>query len=394
MMALKLKIVTILIGLTIVINTMLLLWKEEQIERINYISSWTTVETKNIKTTIPTDGVVVPEKFHQIYFNDQWGAFHEFLVKKEDQIQVGTPLFDYTVIDYHSKIDQVEEAINQLTSKKESLEEQLLKLKGLEVLDTEEEEESPNDEWLNLQKEIIQVEHQISLVENELAIKEEELRQLEAQNNIVTFSSPIEGKIVDIQYNLENPIITIASDNRLIEGVVTEDQVLDIEEGMKVEITHSSTRWEGTILSVSEYPIDTPSSNQSSQYTIKVQPEEEISLPYGVHMTLHIINREVPDALVLPKAYVLEKNKSTYVYQLLSNGTLTKQTIQTGIVQGDLVETIEGVQQSSIVAAPPKQVFPNHPFTVPLSHVKWKALNWKQAKDHWNYILLGLLEHE
>lgn len=178
------------------------------------------------------------------------------------------------------------------------------------------------------------------------------LQMAQLQEEDLLLRSEIDGIVYQInktageRVNSLNPIAELGTDNFYLELDIDEFDITKIEKGQKVIIrmdSHESQIYEGRIVSIE--PI---MNSRTRSFTGKA---EFISQPTMLYPNLtaeaNILIQEKLDALTIPRTYLL--NDSTVV---LEGGT--HQTVQTGVMDYNLVEILNGITADTILELPEK----------------------------------------
>ena len=111
--------------------------------------------------------------------------------------------------------------------------------------------------------------------------------------------SDIDGTVKEINQDLSNPVITIASMEPIIEGKVSEAEHNKLQPGLEVLISLRTVirTDKGIIETISAFPKGKPSVEKESTYPFTIVLNEPIEdLVHGAHVDVKIITEEVSDA--------------------------------------------------------------------------------------------------
>lgn len=410
--------IIILISTFVVTNFYLIFKKDSAIARSKYIDEWTEVKEQNLIVSKDKEGVVAPLDEQHVYFQADAGVFEQFLISEGDEVQAGTPLFEYSSTNTEETMDKLDAEIERLESEKDALEDNIDNLERIEQRlssSTTEEELSKEAVVSSIQAQIYEKELQLSRIEGEID-KYEELLSI-ADNGLMNLSvhSPISGVVRSISHDLENPVVTITSNEKQVKGILEEDEVLAIEEGMQVVITSEKYpgKLEGTISKVAVNPNDKPQVDKQSQYEFTVQfaemPVEEqevaneengeeagelteptaLEVFTGAHVDMKIITKEVENALTVTGKAMRDKS----IFVLKGNGTIEKRPIETGIEVNDVHEVTSEVQEGELIVLNPSKIRNNTTFftQVNISNMKKKDFTQMGKKEILKYVGKGFL---
>ncbi|PAE44669.1 efflux RND transporter periplasmic adaptor subunit [Bacillus sp. 7884-1] len=392
--------ITVFITFFLALNFFLTFKKDNKITKVNYIDEWTAVKEQNLVQAKKKTGVITPSEEQFVYFDDKNGQFQEFLVKKGEKVQEGTPLFKYSSTDIESSKAKLEVEITRLESELGIIEENIAQLESLKTdlsIGLENEEEVASNDRMLIEAEIYDKELQMGRIESEI----EKYKTLidskgKSLDNLVVKSN-ISGVIIEISHHLKNPLITISSDQQQVEGILEEDEVLKIKEGMKVDVTSPALKKkiESTITEISSNPINQPKVNKKSQYGFSVPLKEgtEEEIVNGTHVNLNIIKKEVNNVLTVPRISIKKIVAKSYIYVLQQDGTIEKRTIQKGIHVNQVQELKAGVEKGELIVFQPSTLKNNVPFFTPINtkQIETELIGKMGEKEIIRYIGRGFL---
>ncbi|MDZ5471860.1 efflux RND transporter periplasmic adaptor subunit [Bacillus sp. 31A1R] len=377
----KYWLLTIVTALFILSNLYLIFKKDSEISRLNYIENWTKVEGMTLVDSKKGTGKITPVEEQHIYHQAKSGEFKQFLVKEGEEVEVGAALLEYSP-------SEIERDLTKLQSEKSTLEQELsaltVNISQLQTLQQSMSQKATSDkekgnkvqnELLSdsILAEIYEKERQKSKVEGKIAEYEQIITAATEGLTTLTVNSNLGGTIKEVNPTLNNPIITIYSDEQQIEGLMSEEEVQELSVGMKVIATseHLSKSFEGTISQIFTVPVE-ESNEKKSQYRYIIQLEEipEEKLPYGSHVELKIIKREAIDALSIPFKS-LRKGNEIYVFALDKDGSINKRLVKTGIQVNNNLEVMGEIEAGDIIVSNPKGVKNESPYFTPLKTKHW-----------------------
>ncbi|MFE8701788.1 efflux RND transporter periplasmic adaptor subunit [Cytobacillus sp. FJAT-54145] len=386
--------ITLLICLFVAINLFLILKKDTKIARSSYIKEWTTVVKQDITQTKNSQGVVAPAEIGFSYYDNANGPFKQFMVKEGDQVDIGTPLFEYSPDNIDQAISLIEAEITKLENDLDGLETNIDNLEDLHsslLAEEDNEEKHLLNAISSVEAQIFEKESQKAKLEAEIEKNEELLSSNETMFDTLTVSSNISGVVKEINHALQNPLITIASNEIHVEGIAGENEVLKIAEGMKVRVYTESMRKpiEGMISTISSLPLEKPTVKTETEYGFTVQlAEMETQILQGTHVNLTIVTQEIEDALTVPSRAL---HKSS-LYVLRDNGEVEKQDVQLGNLLNNTQEITSGVEEGNIIAIAAKRANNKAYFTpVKIQKLNKSALSKMGKKESAKYVAKGIL---
>jgi HlyD family secretion protein len=368
--------------LLILVNISLLFFKDDSIKRYSIVSNWEKIKERDIERTTQTTGKITPAKEHYIYFDQELGSFQKFLVDEETKVQIGTPLFEYVTDNNESVSIQLQEKINQLTEGANSLSEYITQLNEM----VESIDEENKGAKVAIEAEILQREHEWNVIQAEITSLTNQLTQLGQYNPIITVSSPVEGIVRSIDYSLHQPIMTIVTDKRVVQGYLTENQLNETEVGMPVRIKYGDESFEGEIRSISQFRDD-EKSGYAVQYAFNNQEATPI---FDREVKVEIIQEAKTSVPSVRVDSVLADGKWSFVWQINKKGQIIKQKVEKGITNNQFVE-INGINLENPYIIPPgKNIHEGRlvQIPIPLSHIK--KLSKLDIKNPKKELLYGL----
>lgn len=404
----KKRTVVAVIVLLVAVNFYLIFKKDSEIARAAYIDEWRKIKEQNLVLSKEKPGVVAPVEEEHVYFQNGAGDFEQFLVKEGDEVQTGTALFEYSPKNLEETIEQLEAEITRLESEEEALEDNIDNLEDI-VLDlaTSEDEESSSDEAMiaSIDAEIYEKELQLSRIEAEIDKYEDLVSISDDGLSSLTVDSPIAGVVKSVSHDLQNPVVTITSNDQQVVGLLDEDDMLEIKEGMSAAIYGSFGKREGTIAKIGVNPEQDPQVGAKSEYQFVVEMgevesgevdtdeqsevAEESPILLGTHVNIKITTTEIEDALTLPSEAIRVGN----IYVLKEDGTIEKRKVKTGIEINGIHEITSKAELDELVVYEPGNLKNKTAFFTPIDIAKMKKKDFKDMskKEILRYLGRGLL---
>jgi HlyD family secretion protein len=336
-----------LVGTLFMIGNLYLIYKKDsEIKRLSYVDTWTTVKQQNLVESQTDKGLITPVEEEYIYYEENTGELKAFLVKEGDQVEENTPILELSSVDIDAAIAQRELEISRLEDDIEALEDNIDSLDDLlsdiESSTTEENLSSNTIMANSLEIEIYEKELQVSRLEAELSKQETALTSVDESLSSLTINSKIDGIVKEIRHDLNNPIVTITSNDLQVEATLTEKEISTFEEGMKVVVTSSlqKEKLKGTISSISNLPKNEPKEKKTTLYTYRIQLNEQPSsaIPLGSNVDIKIITNELNGALTVSTNSIKVKGTKSYMYVMMANGTIERRKIETGLQLNHVTE--------------------------------------------------------
>lgn len=365
-------------------NLYLIMKPKSKVMRTIAVKEWTTVKEEDLIRTKKAKGIVVPSEEQHAYYDQNAGVFGKFLVKEGDEVQSGTPLFEYSSADkeaakirFEAEKTRVEREINGLNDHIDELGKMLTNLPAK----TKKDKDTRQVLETSIKQDIQAKEWQKSRLEAEAAKYDELITAEDESLDNLAITSELDGIVKKISHNLKNPVVTIASNEQQIEGVLRETELRSIEENMKVYgyVESSNEKLEGTITNISALPVKKANVKKESEYPFKVtlDPVPE-GVVHGSHVNMNIVMKEELGALTVPAKSIHHGKKQTSIYMLNSNGLIEKRKVKEGLRLRDRQAITTGVKKGDIIINIPKNVHKKSSYYTP---IKLEQLNKKGFKN-------------
>ncbi|RLQ96846.1 efflux RND transporter periplasmic adaptor subunit [Falsibacillus albus] len=390
------------------LNLYLIYKKDSSIQRTNYLSKWTSVQKKDLKNSFTASGVIDAEETNHVFI-DPNQTFKQFLVKKGDHVDAGTPLFEYSGLDLQEQREMIVAEQDRLREEAASIDSLLADLESMRSslpqdssysTDQKADQVDPEagarlETYYSLSKTISEKQLEKEKVQQQIDVYDQKLTTLQNGESNLQVASPYSGTVSDISDDLDNPAITIVSNTSIVKGSFSEMERDKAKEGMKTIL--SSSHWKkdvkGSLAKVDSLPEQKPTADGVSTYPFTIMMEEgKTDSLQGYHVDAEIITKEADNAHALPEKSIVKKNKKHSVWVLNDEGIVEKATVDIGIEDDGYVEVKSGVKKGTHVAELPSEVHREGPF---ITKIKPSRILWDKDADfseEWKYIILGILE--
>jgi HlyD family secretion protein len=352
-------------------NLYLALKNDGKAVRSSYITSWTEIGKETMTETLHAEGVVTPEEEHHIYYDPNSSEFKSFLVEEGDEVDSGTPLFEYSSDNIDRELARLEAEKDQLETEATLLDEQIQQLAYLQTVSASSTDNSlpvagdgttassSNDLMVvSIEKEIYDKELEKSRVEAEIEKYEDMIDSYDGSDQL-EISSEVAGSVKKINYELNNPIVTIISDIPKVEGTFSERDLQHVQEGMEVFVKSDQVKGTvgGTLTKIAKHPESDPSVKKESHFPYEVELElEDKEIVHGTHVDVSVITNQVVNAAVVPERSVDKGKKNSYIYVLNEVGKVEKRKITKGLQIGGKTEVKKGAKPGELVVRKPENV--------------------------------------
>ena len=384
----------VVVILFVATNFYLLLKEDSPVARSFYIDQWTSAKEQTLKETKQTDGVTIPLEEQPVYYDASKGSFQGFAVKKGEAVEPGTSLFFYSTDSYQEAISQLESERNSLEKQVDGLQTQLDNLKDLQsgvtsssFYDYKEEKTTNTQKDLlanSVSVDIYKTESEISALESEIEKYDERIAAVDEKLPQLEEVSDLTGIVQEVQKDLSNPVITIASAENKVQGMLTEKEQALVEPGMEVSISlkNKSKTYKGKIEQVSKSPKEEPAVGKESQYPFTAVLDEPMEdWAHGTHVDVKIVIEEIANAITVPAQAIKKIDKTKQLF-VLNKGLVKKRNVTTGLQVGSTQQIEKGIAQGEYVSQSPLQLKgeAKPTFYTPLKVKKWDKDMYKDMR--------------
>ncbi|WP_210364476.1 efflux RND transporter periplasmic adaptor subunit [Bacillus sp. REN3] len=354
-------------------NLYLALKDDSKAVRSSYITKWEAIGKEKLTETLKASGVVTPAEEHYVYYNDNPGGFKKFLVKEGDQVNSGSPLYEYASENVATDKTKLEVEKSQLVREATLIDEQIQQLLYLQSVSSSTSDSSTpvtgdgtidsgssSNELVkvSIEKEIYDKQLEKGRIMAEIQKYDETIRSHNSGDQL-GINSDVDGTVKKINYDLKNPIVTIISDKPKVEGTFTERDLKKVEEGMEAYIKSDLIKKKaaGTLTKIAAFPEKDPSVKEESNFPFEVQLDEENEeIIKGAHVDVTIVTDKVLNAATVPARAIEKGKKNHYIYVLNEKGEVEKRKIKKGMEQAGKVEISKGAKPSELIVRKPEQI--------------------------------------
>ncbi|MGE7604877.1 efflux RND transporter periplasmic adaptor subunit [Peribacillus sp. NPDC097675] len=399
-------------------NIYLIEKKDSKVERTVFTENWVKVKKETITESFRTKGILKPAEEFDVYFDSKNNDFQKFLVREGDEVTAGTSLFEYTTTKLDALKDNLEAEKAAAQGEITGIDEYIKKLNAYQSSLTLDTNKTVIDETVeknlnidittsssdliksNIEQEKYKQELEKSSLKEKVVMLDAQLSSIEVQTNAVETTSQADGTVKNINKNLSNPIISIASSEMAIEGTFTEEQLKKATVGMELKAISPdlNKNLAGTISRIHSYPKEEPNLNEENRYPFQANivkdPEVTEPLLAGSKVDLTVITNVKAGVPVVPTIAVHD-GKQPHVYALTNKGYVNRQYLTKGAQAKGKQEILKGPTVGDVILLDPKKVVKNHShFITPLRIEKINSGTFKKlsTREKIRYILLGILE--
>ncbi|MBB6447615.1 efflux RND transporter periplasmic adaptor subunit [Bacillus benzoevorans] len=378
-------IIAIIVVLFVAANLYLIFKDKSAVARSFYINKWIAAKEEKLVETMKKDGVSAPLEEQLVYYDDSKGSFEGFSVKRGEEVQMGTTLFKYETDTYQETIDILEAEKDSLEKQIDGLEDKLDDLEDLES-DTSLKNVNKKEGYLydtvSIEMDIFQTEAEIKRLEGEVKKVDSQIATADDKLPRLEEKSDITGVVKDINKDLSNPVLTIASKENMIKGTLTEGEQAKVEPGMEAVVTANGKKYKGYVDQVMISPENEPKVEKKSFYSFTVVlAEEPEKMAHGTHVDVKITTEAIEHALAVPASSVDKISKKKQQLSVLDKGKIKQQKVTTGLKVGGKQQIETGIKEGTIIARKPLSWEKGTPtFYTPLKVSQWEKDMYKNMR--------------
>lgn len=296
----------------------------------------------------------------------------QIFVAVGDEVQEGTPLFEYKTDDLSLQIAQAKLELESIGNQITDYNNQIKTL-------TAEKNAASKDEQFNYTVQIQSLQTSIKQSEYEQQSKKLEIQKMEDTMSQSTVTSKINGVVKSInengdsdQYGNTQPFMSIlTTGDYRVKGTVNETNVYNLSKGQAVILrsrVDDTKTWSGTIEKIDTENKDTDnnsgvmnsdgsnSDNQSTKYPFYVKLDSADGLMLGQHLYVELDEgqTETKDGIWIYSGYIVQDEDTPYVWADNGKGKLEKRTVELGDYDEgmDMYEIKSGLAPEDMIAWP------------------------------------------
>ncbi len=386
-----------------------------------YVDDWTRVHERNVIKTLDTKGMLMPQEEYKVYFDNKDKEFLRFLVQEGDVVTAGTPLLEYATPELDQVRETLETEISQAEGEMSSIDDYISKLLDYQasisasnssyaldsVFPFEDDlsftEEPVNTEDTSIDMIISQIEQEIYKQELEKSKLEDKILNYETQISLINEKSDSamivsegDGIVKEVNDQLGNPVVTVASTSLSIKGTLTEQQLKKVQVDMPFHavVSGEKAKLEGTIFDIHSFPENEPEIGKKNVYPYEgILTEQVETLPIGATADVKVTLDQALKVPTVPTKAIVKNGEKTFLYTLDKDGLIDRKTVKTGLHSGNLQEIKEGAEIGQLIMTS-NQSHNNSQFvtTMKPAYLKKAAFKNLTTKEKWEAILIGVVE--
>jgi len=400
----------------------------ELIDRTSIVHDQKQAQTEDLQEILYKNGVIQTANEQYVYFSEQLGMFTQFLVEEGQIVTAGTPLYEYTVLDLEEQRLLFESEAEQLRSEIASIQAYITELNSIEgqlssaatnqstanantnptnSLDDEEllvtielevgidvSDATVDQTRAQINQKIGEQEAAIGRLEAEAGKYDQLIAGLE-ESPVVTVESDFNGKIAQLEESLENPLITVYSDNLTSRSLLSDEEALIVIAGLGARVTSpvANDTLNGSVVANPQLPKDEPVLGEKSLYEIDVDLQDQNSDWFiGQHVVNELITDESIGATTVPIISLDEQR----IYALSPTGLVEPRLVELGLRVEDRQEVFTNLEAGEWIAVDPEQIERFYsPYITPMTieRLTFDNLGQLDTRASWKHVLLGVLPH-
>lgn len=403
----------------ITLNSYLIWKKDSKAEHTVYVDDWTRVQERNVIKTLDTKGILMPQEEYKVYFDDKDKEFLRFLVNEGDVVTAGTPLLEYATPELDQVRATLETEISQAEGELSSIDEYISKLLDYQASISSSDSSYAFDSMFTFEEDLSFTENNTEDTSNDMIISQieqeiykQELEKSKLEDKIFNYETQIslineksdsamiisegDGIVKEVNDQLGNPVVTVASTTLSIKGTLTEEQLKKAKVDMPFHATVSGekAKLKGTIFDIHPYPENEPEIEKENLYPYEgILAEQVETLPIGATADVKVTLDQALKVPTVPRKAIVKKDETSFLYFLDKDGMVERKAVKTRLSSGDLQEINEGTEIGQVVMTS-NQSHNNSMFvtTMKPAYLKKSAFKNLSTKEKWESFLIGLAE--
>lgn len=362
-----------------------------------YVETVSTLNGENSGAQNRYSGKIESQQTLKINKNSE-KTVKEIFVKTGDEVQEGTPLFEYST-------DEVEQQISQAELDLEGIDIDIGEQKNqISSLESDRSKVS-EDEKFQYTTQIQTLQTSIKQAEFSKESKKVEIENLKStiENSVIT--SEMEGIVKNISESgfdqntgEELPFMTVlATGAYRVKGTVSEQNVKFLTEGQAVIIRSridEALTWNGSITEVDTKNevtdnnngfFDSGSSETATKYPFYISLDTMEGLLLGEHVFIELDygQQEEKEGVWLYESYIVMEEELAYVWADNGNGKIEKRTVELGEYDEEMgsYEILSGLTKEDAIAYPMETLYEGVRTVTDISEVNYDAPMYQEESQ-------------
>lgn len=332
-----------------------------------YVESVASLNSANSGAQNRYSGVVEPQEIWEVNRNVE-KTVKEVFVTEGDEVEEGTPLFEYDTDAMKGELAQAELELEGMRNEIANYQEQIRQL-------NEEKNAAPEEEKFNYTVQIQSIQNSIKQTEYNIESKKIEMQKKQEAIDNATVTSEMAGVVktinesgMDEMGNSAAYITILATGDYRVKGLVSEQSVWSIMEGQTVIIRSridEEQTWNGTITKIdtenqessnNQYYYSSDSGQSASKYPFYIDLDSTNGLILGQHVYIEMDEgqMEKKEGIWLFEGYIGMDEEAPYVWVADKRNKLEKRKIELGGYDENLgeYEIVSGLSEEDYIAYP------------------------------------------
>ncbi|MCM1494882.1 MAG: efflux RND transporter periplasmic adaptor subunit [Bacteroides sp.] len=332
-----------------------------------YVESVASLNSANSGVQNRYSGVVEPQEIWEVNRNVE-KTVKEVFVAEGDEVEEGTPLFEYDTDAMKGELAQAELELEGMRNEIANYQEQIRQL-------NEEKNAAPEEEKFNYTVQIQSIQNSIKQTEYNIESKKIEMQKKQEAIDNATVTSEMAGVVktinesgMDEMGNSAAYITILATGDYRVKGLVSEQSVWSIMEGQTVIIrsrVDEEQTWNGTITKIdtenqessnNQNYASSDSSQSASKYPFYIDLDSTNGLILGQHVYIEMDEgqMEKKEGIWLFEGYIGMDEEAPYVWVADKRNKLEKRKIELGGYDENLgeYEIVSGLSEEDYIAYP------------------------------------------
>lgn len=333
-----------------------------------YVESVASLVSANSGAQNRYSGVVEPQEIWEINRNPE-KTVKEVFVAEGDEVEEGTPLFEYDTDTLKAELAQAELELEGMRNEITNYQEQIRQLNEEKSTAPEEEKFNYTIQIQSIQNNIKQTEYNIESKKIEMEKKREAIENATVTSQMAGVVKSINESGMDEMGNSAAYITILATGDYRVKGLVSEQSVWSIMEGQMVIIRSridEEQTWSGTVSRVDTenqesnnnqyYYVSSNSGQTASKYPFYIDLDSTEGLILGQHVYIEMDEGQIAEkeGIWLFEGYIGMDEAEPYVWVANKRNKLEKRRVELGEYDENLgeYEIKSGLSEEDYIAYP------------------------------------------
>ena len=364
-----------------------------------YVESVASITNTGAGVQNRYSGVVEPQQSWDVKKNTE-KTVKEIFVKEGDQVEAGTPLFEYDTESVKDEIAQAQLELEGLGNQISDYYNQIETLKEERAAVSEDEKFQYTTQIQSIQTSIKQAEYNKESKKAEIAKKEEALKNAVVSSEIAGTVKSISENGIDPNTGQELPFMTVlAVGDYRVKGTVNEQNVWSIPVGSPVLLrsrVDETMTWTGTITEVDTNTTESGNNNgmvyegggmeTATKYPFYIDLDSAEGLILGQHVYIELdVGQSQPrEGLWLYESYLVMEEDGSFVWADDGKHRLKRQKVELGEYDEELAayEILSGLSKEDYIAFPMNALYEGVATVTDMAEVDYTSPLYQEENDN------------